>query len=214
MVLNEIFTYSKITWYKMILPPKKQPVTQEIQAIQRNFEALANIAIKEAETYVFNLNKLPSVNYDEYIGDSAYFKTMFKQLNTKQNNCLYWFELESEVLAIELNNLLDTKREELKQKKRVVPVKNSNTHSKVLYVGIRRGKQKKSKRTNISERIRQHLGYYKTGATQGLQLVHWAKDTDVEIKLHVIEFNGLDNAYLNALEKIIADRLTPLCGRH
>ncbi|WP_299104344.1 hypothetical protein [uncultured Tenacibaculum sp.] len=191
-------------------------MTQEIQAIQCNFVALANIAIKEADSYSFNLNQLPAVNnYNTDIREDQYFKSIFEALNKKEQNCLYWFELESEALAIELNHLLDAKREELKRNLRVVPVKNSNTHSKVLYVGIRRGGiRKRDKLTNISGRIIQHLGYYEKGSTQGLQLVHWAKDTGKEIKLYVIELNGLDNAYLNALEKIIADRLNPLCGRH
>lgn len=105
-------------------------MTQEIQAIQHNFEALANIAIKEADSYSFNLNQLPAVNnYNTDIREDRHFKSIFEALNKKKQNCLYWFELESEALAVELNHLLDIKREELKQKKRVVPASRTNKWS-------------------------------------------------------------------------------------
>jgi len=59
------------------------------------------------------------------------------------------------------------------------------------------------------------MGYYKNSRTQGLQLVHLAKGKDFEITLNVVEFKDLENPmYLNVIEKMVADELKPLCGRH
>lgn len=139
---------------------------------------------------------------------------------------MYWFELESNKKAEELNNLLNDYR----QKKdkilnyKTVPATNKNKDSNILYVGIRQGggsKDKKDKEgnitlgvTNIVGRINQHLGYYHVASTQGLQLYEYAKGLDFNITIKVIEFVGLDTKYLNIIEKLVAKELEPLSGRH
>lgn len=84
-----------------------------------------------------------------------------------------------------------------------------------MYVGIRQGGKTLSGLTNIVGRINQHLGYYKVPTTQGLQLVHYAKGKDFQLTMNVVEFKDLENPmYLNLIEKMVADELRPLCGRH
>nr|WP_152565573.1 hypothetical protein [Nonlabens ulvanivorans] len=63
-------------------------------------------------------------------------------------------------------------------------------------------------------RINQHLGYYSQARTQGLQLLHWAKDLDLNITLHVVHFNDELGSLLYVIEKAIAKVLIPHCGRH
>ena len=116
---------------------------------------------------------------------------------------------------MELNTLLDNNREKLSNQYRVIPPKNKNQDSNVLYVGIRRGGvRKRDQLSNLSGRIVQHLGYYERGSTQGLQLVHWCKGLDFDINLNVVELENLPNDYLNVVEKILSYHLKPLCGRH
>lgn len=190
------------------------------------FEELIEPILLSADTFKFHLNDLPDVN--EYtppkeenhnkksIRHHEKFIDLFNNLDLKKNSCLYWFELAEEKCCAELIDKLDMRRDLLKQNLRMVPVKNKNSNSKYLYVGIRRGGwTQKWKLSNISGRIIQHLGYYRVGITQGLQLAHWANDSDFEINLRVIEFEpGFPNSYLEALEKIIAHKLMPLCGKH
>ncbi|OCK42680.1 hypothetical protein BA195_13955 [Tenacibaculum soleae] len=184
--------------------------------INKNFELLTESILEQSEKYEFNLNQLPNVNeFRTDIRQDENFKQIFSELNKKESNCIYWFECESIQIATELNNLLDSKRNELKFNQRVVPVINKNIDSKIIYVGIRRGgKRKYDGLTNIAGRIIQHLGYYIKGSTQGLQLVHWTEKKNLNIKLNVIEFKELPNEYLNVVEKLVAYKLKPLCGKH
>jgi hypothetical protein len=184
--------------------------------LKKKFDQLAQDVINEAETYTFNIKDLPELNnYQTNIRADLKFSEMFSSLDQKLNNCLYWFEVETNGHCTNLQNLLNESRETLKTNFRTIPVKNSNLDSNVLYVGIRRGGQRQRDRlSNISGRICIHLGYYDKGSTQGLQLIHWAKDVDCNINLKVVEFEDLPNDYLNTIEKIIAFKLKPLCGKH
>ena len=66
----------------------------------------------------------------------------------------------------------------------------------------------------ISSRIVQHLGYFKTAATQGLQLCHWGNNLSLKLKLHVIEFNRDMEDMMPAIEQHFAQVLKPLVGKH
>lgn len=184
--------------------------------LKSKFDQLAQEVINEAETYSFNIKDLPDLNnYKTNIRTELKFIEMFKSLDDKLNNCLYWFEVESSIHCTNLQILLNESRDALRINFRTVPAKNKNLESNVLYVGIRRGGQRKRDLlSNISGRICIHLGYYDKGSTQGLQLIHWAKDVDCNINLKVVQFEALPNDYLNTIEKIIAFKLKPLCGHH
>lgn len=205
-------------------------VSSIIQSIDTKFNTIVSkITTKKAESFyskTFNTKNLKPFQYGKNIkgvdwyspntdSDLRYF---FQDLDLKKNHCLYWFELETKEKAIELNNLLNTYRKEKGVKhNRVVPATNKNDDSNILYVGIRQGGCRKDGLTNIVGRINQHLGYYKVPTTQGLQLVHYAQGLDFEITLNVVEFSDLDNErvmYLNMIEKLVAKKLKPLCGRH
>ncbi len=187
-----------------------------------NFNGLISKLKRDAKQFEFNLKDLPDTfEYTPKLNPNAKsirahekFKPMFEDLCTMRNSCLYWFEVKDE--CDNLIELLNNNRTSLIEKQRVVPVKNKNCDSNVLYVGIRRGGfTKKWKLSNISGRIIQHFGYYKVGSTQGLQLAHWSVDSGLDINLKIIQFEeGFPNAYLEAFEKIIAYKLRPLCGKH
>ncbi len=185
-------------------------------SIKKKFDELAEEIILEAETFSFNLKDLPEIaDYKTDIRKEKVFDEIYKHLDQKLNSCIYWFEVENIEDGNKLQKLLDDQRIELSNNFRTVPVKNQNINSKVLYVGIRRGGLiKKYNMSHISGRISIHLGYYIKGSTQGLQLAHWAKNVDCKVNLKVIQFEELPNEYLNTLEKILAFKLKPLCGKH
>ena len=191
-----------------------------------NFDELTEQLINSTDTYLFNLKDLPDAfeytptkeDLKKSIRDHDKFSSMFAELDAKRGSCLYWFEVDDNPCCSSLIEKLNIVRPLLRGQGniRIVPVMNKNSNSNVLYVGIRRkGWTEKWKLSNISGRIIQHLGYYRVGTTQGLQLAHWASDSDLQIKLNVIEFEEyFPNEYLEALEKIMAHRLKPLCGKH
>lgn len=196
-------------------------VKPEIDLVDNLLESIvAKIVNKDFDDFYskkFNTKDLPehknfSVSPNTYLP----FRYMFEELDLKENHCLYWFELETVAKAQALNNLIDNYR--LKKNEpfyRTVPATNKNKESNVLYVGVRRGHKNKAGLKNIVGRINQHLGYYKSNKTQGLQLYHYAKGLDFEININVVEFKDLVNPmYLNLIEKMVADKLEPLCGRH
>jgi len=196
-------------------------IKPEINLINNKLKAIVEkITAKEVEGFYskkFNTKNLKEYQEDRYSPNvDKDFRYFFEDLDNRENHCLYWFELENENKAIQLNNLMNNYR--LKKGSpnyRTVPATNKNEESNVLYVGIRRGKGKPANLSNIVGRINQHMGYYKVARTQGLQLVHYAKGLDFEITLNVVEFKGLQNPmYLNLLEKMVADKLEPLSGRH
>lgn len=165
-------------------------------------------------------------NYRLDIRKFGEFLKTFNSLNIKTNDCLYWFSVSQIADSQRLKNEIEKCRESLKQQqdKRVVPVRNDNIDSNVLYVGVRQGGCRKytlinRKRvpdvlSNIAGRIIQHLGYYKKGSTQGLQLVHWTKGLDIQVTLNVIEFKDLPKDYLYIIEKLYALKLKPVLGKH
>lgn len=184
--------------------------------LTQKFDLLAQEVINEAETYGFNIKNLPHVNdYQTDIRSDLNFSQMFTELNKKICSCLYWFEVETLGKCSDLRDLLDQNRELLKSNARTVPARNNNNDSNILYVGIRRGGiRKRDQLTNIAGRIAIHMGYYVKGSTQGLQLIHWSNNLDCKINLKVVEFENLPNDYLNTIEKIVAYKLKPLCGKH
>ncbi|WP_310555542.1 hypothetical protein [Flavobacterium sp.] len=163
----------------------------------------------------FNTNQLiDHKNYTKFINNYGELIPIFKDPNEiQENHCLYWFELDNEKVAEDLKKELDAYRI---QKLKKVPATNTNDNSNVLYVGIRQGGYTKSKNlTNITGRICQHLGYYENNSTQGLQLYEYARNKNYKITIKVIEFKRFEySAYLNIFEKLIAEKLKPLCGRH
>jgi hypothetical protein len=197
-------------------------IANKITKIDNVFEPIINdIVSKRLIVYSesFNIKDLPDHNdFDVHPNTLPKFDYLFRPLDKKNSDCLYWFELESNEKAVKLNNLLNEYRQSNTKENadyRNIPATNKNKTSNVLYVGVRRGsKSKKPRLTNIVGRINQHLGYYKNKNTQGLQLIHFAENCDFKLTLNVVEIISTNSIYLNIIEKKVADILKPLCGRH
>ncbi|PJJ07598.1 hypothetical protein CLU83_0783 [Flavobacterium sp. 1] len=164
----------------------------------------------------FNSNQLlDHEGYTKFVNSDGELVSIFNDLNCiKENHCLYWFELENEELANNLN--LELNKYRVKNLKTVPPTNNKNKKSKVFYVGIRQGGFTKCNNlTNITGRICQHLGYYDKISTQGLQLFEYARFKNYAITIKVVEFKKFKQTkFLNIIEKLVAQKLKPLCGRH
>ena len=157
-----------------------------------------------------SLLKFPQYeHYFDAYGENQMFN-LIESLKEIDKPCLYWFEAENEEKASNLILALNDFRLN-NPKNRTIPAKNRNINSKCIYVGIRQAGKRKDGFTNIAGRMVIHFGYYKVPSTQGLQLVYWAKE---KIKLTVMELPSESSIFLNVLEKELAKKLKPLCGRH
>ncbi len=188
----------------------------ETVKIQSKLNRLAKKIIKNADKHEFNLLDLPDLTFlDVSIRKESPLKAFFEELDKKTEDCLYWFEVDDIQMGNRLQTLLNEKRSHLKEIGRKVPIESKYVGSNVLYVGVRHGGFTiKYNLSNLSARIREHLGYYKVGSAQGLQLAHWARNVDCKVTLKVVEFDNLPKEYLTTIEKIVAYKLKPLCGIH
>ncbi|MBU2973278.1 hypothetical protein [Zobellia sp. B3R18] len=192
--------------------------------IKKIVNRIISDTIEEAFKFKFTFNAKDLEEYKEG-AQEAYerkeFVNLFEKLELMKNHCLYWFEIEDVQQRAKLLGLLNDYRENKKYKGfRTVPAKALKAYSgstgNIIYLGIRAGKGEKTKKkhSNIAERINQHLGYYNTNATQGLQLSSYASGYDINIILKVFEFKNLGDDYLKLIEKSVARHFKPHCGRH
>ena len=114
---------------------------------------------------IFNCAELEDyINHN--ITESIQFCELFKELMEIKGPVLYWYEVISNHSNDEIINSLQMY--ERKQNHRAIPVfyKGYNRNTRILYVG--KCKEK------FWGRVIQHLGYFNTPTTQGLQLYNWA----------------------------------------
>ena len=60
----------------------------------------------------------------------------------------------------------------------------------------------------------QHLGYFPTAGTQGLQLFYWAKEFNLDVRIHAYHFEPEMYDLVAVLELKFARDLKPIVGKH
>lgn len=176
--------------------------------IEKSLESLEYIKKHEPQEFTWNFEC--SLLDPKYLTlGLAQFKIYSKELSFIQDikgPTVYWFEITSDVNPLEIINAMQNYAKE--DNHRIVPVigKKDNITSNCLYVG----KVKK----NFYARVKQHLGYYSTKATQGLQLCHWARNLSLNLRLHYIEFEDDMADMMPVIEQYFAIVLKPLIGKH
>lgn len=196
---------------KYLLPKYKDEFKEELDKIEFDYF-----------NFDFNTSDLPNIidyTYKNDIRKHPELKEMFDTLDSIKTNCLYWFSVKNLEEAKILKEIISNKKTELwhedKTICRILPARNVNSESTIIYVGVRKGsKAKKQKITHISGRIVQHLGYYKEGRTQGLQLAYYTNSLNIDLTLHIYSLINCPDEYLYIIEKIFAKKLKPICGSH
>lgn len=158
-------------------------------------EFIFDIDCSDLKDYLNN-NILKSEEYSE----------LFNRLCQMRGPVLYWFEK----LSDNTNDSIIASLKEYKSLKnhRVIPYYKDSYDklTKTLYVGKCKGK--------FYGRVIQHLGYFVTPSTQGLQLYHWAKDISLKVRIHAIEFPKEMVDIMPIVEYYFAKQLKPLIGKH
>ncbi len=143
------------------------------------------------------------------IRDSIEFKQLFDQVQKIKNPVVYWFIIKTEILPQNIiDNLIDYKNK-AGILARTTPAykKEINSKSKVLYVG--------KVKNGFWGRLITHMGFLKgKGQTQGLQIFNWMGNLDLQLELHVLEFNSDMAEYLTPIEIEFAKLLSPILGKH
>ena len=168
-------------------------------------EKIKSNGSKQIKEFHIDCSKLEDLTgQDIRLADN--FRDMFNQLSEIVGPVVYVFEIISEFNSSQIVNCINTFSSDSLISKATPAIKKTLPESKILYVG----KVKKK----FSGRLYQHLGYYKVRGTQGLQLFHWAKPLNLQIKLTVIEFENDATEIISILENKFANRLKPLLGKH
>ncbi len=154
--------------------------------------------------------KISCSNLNDYteqdIRKSVEFEEIFRRLLELNGPVVYWFEIKSNIKNIDIRERLLKYKENKNSKSTPAMKKNFSETSNCLYVG----KVKKG----AWGRMIQHLGYYKVQRTQGLQLFHWAKDLDLELEVHLYEFEKEMEDLVSVIEIDLAKKLKPITGKH
>ena len=119
---------------------------------------------------------------------------------------LYYFEI---ICDVDKRNILraykEMKEDAHIERASAALKKNPPMDTNVLYVG--------KVKNNIQGRLKVHLGYYHNGATSGLQLVCWAKEIGLELRLHAFQFDEEMAPFIGSLELPFSKALNPMIGK-
>jgi len=143
-------------------------------------------------------------NYD--IRDDIKYKKTFEDITELKGPVLYWFEIISNIENDKIRESINRYREKNNSKSIPAMKKTFDKNSRCLYVG----KVKKG----VWGRMIQHLGFYKVKRTQGLQLFYWAKELNLNIKIHLYEFDSGFEDLVEIFEKELARKINPILGKH
>lgn len=182
-----------------------------LSTIKLGIEAYQKVLDKKKfEHLIFDLDcaKLPKPSWTKEKPIPNSLNYIFDVL-PKNKPCLYYFE----IIDTDTTEILDAykaflKAEDKKKKPRRAAAlkKNPPLDSSNLYIG--------KVKYDIWGRMMVHLGYYHVEATAGLQLVCWAKDVKLKLKIHIYVFDKEMANFVSPLELPLARTLKPLIGKH
>lgn len=168
------------------------------------FEAFANTDRGTPYTKEIDCNQLEDwQNLD--IRESEQYGAFFAKIAQFDGPSLYWFEIVSDTPRAEI---LDALRSYGSKGERPIPSikKLPPLDTDVLYVGkVVKGSW---------GRLIAHLGYFNRKNVHGLQLYHWTRELNLQLRFHVYEAAPEMYDYMEILERRAAKELRPLVGRH
>jgi hypothetical protein len=159
---------------------------------------------KRELSYPLQCGSLEDFNHSD-IRLAPVYEKMFDELKEADGPVLYWFEIAENTdkkIVIEALQAYKLRNEKNTPALRAKIDYNTTT----LYVG--------KVKTGVWGRVIQHLGFYAVSQTQGLQLYHWAKEQELCLTLHVLEFEKGMEDILPIFEYSFAKKLKPLIGKH
>jgi len=191
----------------MGVTPQSQKILDTVkEKCAQAAEPLAHVAKAGAEdvhTFIFDIGGLPDFP-TRLIRTHPKHKAVFDQLAAIKRPVVYVFE----IISATSPKVVRAAAESYRGGDRMMPAFRSNIEaaSQCLYVG--------KVKSNFQARIIQHLGFGSTARTQALQLCHWARGLDLQLRLTAFEFRTDMADLLPLLEKSVASQLGPSIGKH
>lgn len=139
------------------------------------------------------------------IRESDEYGAFFKTIEQFDGPSLYWFEIVSDTSRSEMISALrqygESGERPIPSIKKIPPLDTD-----VLYVDkVVRGPW---------GRLIAHLGYFNRKNVHGLQLYHWSRNLDLQLRFCAYEAAPEMYDYMEIIERRAAKELRPLVGRH
>lgn len=183
-----------------ILQAYSEKLTKAIQSI-------STLGFTEESSFEFNTSDLLEYQDRTTSTKCGVWDSFWKSYNLIFQPVVYWFEIVSDIKRQEIMAAVVAYKDQNARSVPAIKINFANWDTNTLYVGS-------CSKTRLRDRIHQHLGYYVEGRTQGLQLCHWARPLNIDLRLHVIllpvEASDLTVLY----EKELALNKKPLIGKH
>ncbi|WP_184544121.1 hypothetical protein [Mucilaginibacter sp. FT3.2] len=188
------------------MPDHSNTIKEISLSLSKQLEQIALNGTADSYSWEINCSLLENLGYHEICAHDS-FNEMFTTLSSIKVPTLYWFEIKSDIKPRDVVRLIKKYDRNRKTLWRATPAINKvlNLDTNILYLG-------KSK--NIKHRTLTHLGYFNSVDTAGLQLLHWGKEANLIVTLHVYSFLPEAEPLMLLLEKAMANRLKPLIGKH
>lgn len=162
-------------------------------------------------SFDFNTSKLVNYSGKGSESDCPVWKQLGIQFMEIKSPVVYWFTFSPLLNGEEVFKRIKAFKENQPKDERFryLPALKSrrDEFSNTLYVGC-------CGSTKLIDRMFWHFGYYKTGRTQGLQLCHWSKSLNLNVTIDIIQFPIEAKELIYVYEKMIADKLNPITGKH
>ena len=188
----------------MVIESQKEFLDAVTDYAITHLTALKLNGVKKQFSFSLECGILEDFNYFD-ITKAPRYAAMFCALHKAKGPVLYWMEMAPGTDTQDPIRRLSAYKL-LKHKNTPALRSNINYDSDTLYVG--------KVKSGICGRIVTHLGFFKVAQTQGLQLFYWAKEANLCLTLHVIEFEKEMENILPIFEYSFAKKLRPLIGKH
>ena len=161
--------------------------------------------------FSFNTGNLAQYNGSDSEKHCPEWQRLCWQFEQLASPLIYYFSIKEEGLSELIYHTISEFKNQQKGQPdfRSVPALRGNfrRNSTTLYVGC-------CASTKAAARMFWHFGYYKVGATQGLQLCHWARPLNLEMTITAIQFSTHLKDIVYLYEKLLANDLKPIIGKH
>lgn len=155
------------------------------------------------KSQALNISSLHGADADRIVSNLKSVKKpviYFFQFKDKPNNK----PIVNRIRDYKENGNSDTGKKENRSCVKVRNDSDTEFDTKVLYVG--------STGSGFHGRVKQHLGFGPKG-TYALQLVHWAKNLDLQLTLYWMELHTESHDFRYDIEDALAEQMKPLVGK-
>ena len=169
-------------------------INQKVEDLKQAAEKLSKIKIKWENPISLICNQIHIANYKDI---------HFPLVEHRTIPSVYYFKIVNQIpLHVIQHSFSNYKERKIRNCSFIDKKRKEN--STILYCG--------SVGKELHGRLVQHLGFG-SAKTGGLQLIHWAKDLNLELEFHYAWLGQENRDYTVFIESALANHLDPLIGK-